>query len=203
VRNVTVGAVVSSWCAPVVLVGGWTAGGAVEGAGYDPVRQTISVLGSNGASAYWVITSALVALGLCHVVTAKGLRAAALRGRVALGAGGVSAIMLTLVPAPSNGGSLPHGVVVAVGFTLLAVWPVLGAARGAAAPWGLRLGPCVAATALMWVGGTWFWITLHDHGAAGVAERVLTFAQSFWPLVVVTSCVRHPARERQASRADR
>lgn len=194
VRNVSLFAVFSSWCAPVVLVAGWALAGVVEGAGYDPVRQTISVLGSYGASAYWVLTPALVVLGLCHLVTAQGLRAAALAGRLALGAGGLSAIMLTVFPAPSSGGSLGHGVVVAVGFALLAVWPVLAIGRGRAAPWGLRPAPCGAATALMWVGGMWFWLTLHDHGAAGVAERVLTFAQSLWPLLVVTSCVRARTR---------
>ncbi|MFD9503044.1 DUF998 domain-containing protein [Streptomyces sp. NPDC060035] len=222
----------SSVCAPVLLVGGWAISAVLQGPGYDHASRTISILASKGADGFWVMTSALIALGGCHVITACGLRSAALPGRVALGGGGVSAMLLALFPAPSRGGSLDHGAVVAVGFALLAVWPILAVQRGAAgqlraaarrgtagrqvsaarsdttgrrraterrpmavplggsAPWGLRSGPSFTATALMWVGGVWFLMALFAHDTAGVAERVLTFAQSFWPLVVVVSCVR-------------
>ncbi|MFD9542111.1 hypothetical protein [Streptomyces sp. NPDC060022] len=46
------------------------------------------------------------------------------------------------------------------------------------------------ATVLMWTGGVRFLRALFVHDTAGAAERVLTFAQSFWPLVVGVSCVR-------------
>lgn len=122
-------------------------------------------------------------------------------------------MLLALFPAPASGGSFAHGVVVAVGFCLLAVWPVLAVRRRAArrrvvaaagdtwprptarsgrtAPWGLRPAPSVTAAALMWLGGAWFLLALYMLDTAGAAERVLTFAQSFWPLVVVVSCFRH------------
>ncbi|MFE2023177.1 DUF998 domain-containing protein [Streptomyces sp. NPDC059499] len=199
----------SSVCAPVLLVAGWAISAVLQGPEYDPASRTISTLAARGADAYWVMTPALVALGACHVVTACGLRSAAPPGRVALAGGGVSAILLALFPAPSSGGSLDHGAVVAVGFSLLAVWPILAVRRGAAgrggstserrpaavppvrtAPWGLRSGPSLMATALMWVGGGWFLMALFVHDTAGAAERVITFAQSLWPLVVVVSCVR-------------
>ncbi|WP_037680123.1 DUF998 domain-containing protein [Streptomyces griseus] len=184
-------ALFSSGCAPVLLAVGWTVAGLIEGPAYDPVTQTISVLAAYGAAGFWVMTGALVALGACHLLTAWGLRAAALAGRVALGAGGVTALVVAVLPAPSNGGSLRHGSVTVVGFTLLAVWPVLAAQRGRAAPWGLRPVPSVAVTLLMGVGAAWFVIEMQGHGAAGVAERVVTSIQSLWPFVVVTSCLRH------------
>ncbi|CAM5646598.1 DUF998 domain-containing protein [Streptomyces atroolivaceus] len=198
----------SSASAPVLLVGGWAISAELQGPGYDPASATISTLASDGAGGYWVMTSALLALGACHVITACGLRPAAPFGRVALAGGGLSAMLLALFPAPSSGGSYSHGVVVAVAFALLAVWPVLAARRGgpgprdaaggraaggppaAAPPWALRPGPSAMAAAMMWIGGGWFLLALFVLDTAGAAERVLTFAQSFWPLVVVLSCLR-------------
>ncbi|WP_461084729.1 DUF998 domain-containing protein [Streptomyces deserti] len=188
-------ALFSSGCAPVLLAGGWTIAGVLEGPAYDPATQTISVLAAEGASGFWVMTGALVALWVCHLLTAWGLRAAALAGRVALAGGGVSALVVALVPAPSSGGSLRHGSVAAVGFVLLAVWPILAADRSGTAPWGLRPAPSVVATALIGVGAAWFLIEIQGHGAIGVAERFVTFIQSLWPFVVVASCLRHPGHD--------
>ena len=190
-RTVPWWALLSSGCAPVVLIGGSTIAAAIHGPGYSPVRQTISVLAADGPSGYWALTATLIALGTCHLATAWGLRAAGLAGRLALGAGGVSAIILSLFPAPNRGGSLSHGSVVAVGFSLLALWPVLAADRSRGAPWGLRPVPSVTVSALMVAGAAWFLIELQTNGAAGVAERILTAAQSLWPVVVVVSCLRH------------
>ncbi|MFJ3103718.1 DUF998 domain-containing protein [Streptomyces sp. NPDC086835] len=185
-------ALISSGCAPVVLVGGWTVAALLQGPAYDPTTQTISVLGAYGAEGFWVMTGAFLALGLCHVCTALGLRPAALAGRVALAGGGVAAFAVVLIPAPSSGGSLRHGSVAAVGFALLAVWPVLAADRGGAAPWGLRPLPSLVVTAVMGVGAGWFLIEIQRHGVAGVAERLVTCIQSLWPFVVVASCLLHP-----------
>ncbi|MDQ0401666.1 DUF998 domain-containing protein [Streptomyces sp. NPDC000349] len=190
----------TSGCAPVLLIGGWTGAALFEGPAYDPVSQTISVLGAYGAPGFWVMSAAFLALGACHLLTAWGLRAAATAGRVALAGGGLAALGVVVLPAPSSGGSLRHGAVTVVGFTLLAVWPVLAANGGSAAPWALRLMPSVTVTALMAVGGAWFLIEMHRQGDAGLAERVVTGVQSLWPLVVAASCLHHAGnRVRQAS----
>ncbi|WP_155055987.1 DUF998 domain-containing protein [Streptomyces blattellae] len=190
-------ALLSSGCAPFVLIGGWTIAALLEGPAYDPVTQTISVLAAYGAAGFWVMTGALFTLGVCHLLTAWGLRPAAFAGRVALGGGGVAALVVALVPPPSSGGSLRHGSVAAVGFTLLAVWPVLAAVRGAPAPWGLRPLPSIAATALMVLAALWFLIEMQqDDGVIGAAERLVTAIQSLWPFMVVASCVRHPYGDR-------
>ncbi|MFI8520265.1 DUF998 domain-containing protein [Streptomyces sp. NPDC085481] len=185
-------ALLSSGCAPVVLVAGWATAAHLEGPTYDAARQTISVLAAYGAAGFWVMTSAFLALGVCHLLTAWGLRPAARAGRVALAAGGVTALVVALLPAPSSGGSLRHGAVAAVGFILLAAWPVLAAVRRGSAPWALRPVPSLAATALMGVAAVWFVIEINRHGPAGVAERLVTCLQSLWPLVVVVSCLAHP-----------
>ncbi|WP_407555225.1 DUF998 domain-containing protein [Streptomyces sp. Pv4-95] len=185
---------VSSGCAPVVLVGAWVIAALLQGPGYEPVTQTISILGADGASGRWVLNGALIALGICHLLTAWGLRAASFAGRLALAAGGVAAIVVAQTPAPIRGGSLGHGFAVAIGFTLLAVWPVLAADRGKAVPWALRPAASITVTGLMAVGAACFLIELQGNGAAGVAERALTTMQSLWPFVVVVSCLRHPRR---------
>ncbi|TPQ17068.1 DUF998 domain-containing protein [Streptomyces sporangiiformans] len=195
-------ALLSSGCAPVLLIGGWVIAASIEGPAYNPTTQTISVLAANGASGFWVMTGALLALGACHLLTAWGLRPAALAGRVALGAGGAAALVVALSPVPSSGGSLRHGSVVVVGFTLLAVWPVLAAHRGGAAPWGLRPAPSIVVTALMGLGAAWFLIELHLDGAPGVAERAVTAVQSLWPFVVVASCLLQPDHEESPARPD-
>ncbi|WP_329134425.1 DUF998 domain-containing protein [Streptomyces sp. NBC_01476] len=204
-RLVTWWALVSSGCAPVVLIVGWTTAALLEEPGYSPVRQTISVLAAGPPSGHWVLTGTLIIVGTCYLATAWGLRAASPAGRLSLAGGGVAAILLTVFPAPRSGGSLPHGWVVGVGFTMLAIWPVLAVRRSRRAPWGLRLAPSIAASAAMWVGALWFLIELELDGAVGTAERVVTSAQAFWPTVVVASCVWHSARSRyrrtSASRA--
>ncbi|WP_240134741.1 DUF998 domain-containing protein [Streptomyces sp. MUM 178J] len=198
-RSVPRWALLSSGCAPVLLIAGWIVAALLEGPAYDPVTQTISVLASYGAAGFWVMTAALFALGVCHLLTAWGLRAAAPAGRVALGGGGAAAIAVTLFPAPSSGGSLSHGAVAVVGFVFMAVWPVLAADWDGAAPWGLRPAPALAATAVMVVGAGWFLVEIHRQGAAGVAERLVTCVQSLWPLLVVTSCLRSSDEEGSAT----
>lgn len=193
-------ALLSAGGAPVLLIVGWAVAALLEGPAYDPATQTISVLAAYGAAGSWVMTGAFLGLGLCHLLTAWGLRPAATAGRLALAGGGVAAFGVALVPAPSSGGSLHHGSVAAVGFVLLAVWPVLAAVRGGGVvPWGLRPGPSVLATALMGVGAGWFLIEMNLHGVVGVAERFVTCVQSVWPLVVVASCLRRPAGTGSAS----
>lgn len=80
-------ALLSSGCAPVLFAGGWAIAAVLEGPAYDPATQTISVLAAYGAAGFWVMTGGLLALGVCHLLTAWGLRAAALAGRVALAGG--------------------------------------------------------------------------------------------------------------------
>lgn len=176
-----------------MLITGWMAAAALQGPTYDPAAQTISVLAAPGGSGYWVMTGAFITLGVCHLLTAWGLRPAATPGRLALAAGGVSALVVAMVPAPSSGGSLVHGSVAVVGFTVLAAWPVLAIRTGDSVPWALRPLPSLGATAVMAVGAAWFLLETHLHGVAGVAERAVTTLQSVWPFVVALSCLRHSA----------
>lgn len=187
-------ALVSSGCAPVLLVGSWTIAQLRQGPEYDPAGQTLSVLASYGAASYWLMTGMLLVLGTCYVVTAHALRPAAPAGRVVLAGGGLCALALTLVPAPSSGGALEHGAVSTIGLVLLAVWPPLAAVRDRRpVPWGLRLDVSLVASALMGASALWFLAELQSAGAPGVAERVVTSLQALWPFLVVVSCRRTAA----------
>lgn len=137
-----------------------------------------------------MMTGTLFALGACHLVTAWGLHPAALAGRVALSAGGLSVMAIAVFPAPSSGGSLRHGAAATVAFALMAAWPLLAARRDGYGPWTLRPAWAAAASALMAVVAAWFLIEINDDGIDGAAERVLTFVQSLWPFVVAVSCRR-------------
>ncbi|WP_145501594.1 DUF998 domain-containing protein [Streptomyces sp. CFMR 7] len=184
-------ALLSSGCAPVLLVGSWMIAQQRQGPEYDPTKDTLSVLAAYGATSYWLMTGMLLVLGTCYVVTAHALREAAPAGRVALAGGGLCALALTVVPAPSSGGALEHGAVAALGLVLLAVWPPLAAVRGRGpVPWGLRLDVALGASALMGATALWFLAELQSAGAPGVAERVVTFVQALWPFLVVVSCRR-------------
>ncbi|ARF59981.1 MULTISPECIES: DUF998 domain-containing protein [Streptomyces] len=184
-------ALLSSGCAPVLLVGSWAIAQERQGPAYDPATDTLSVLASYGATSYWLMTGMLLVLGTSYVVTAHALRRAAPAGRLALAGGGLSALALTLVPAPSSGGALEHGAVATVGLVLLAVWPPLAAVRAEGpAPWGLRLDVSLAASAVMFASALWFLAELQSARAPGTAERVVTFLQALWPFLVVLSCRR-------------
>jgi hypothetical protein len=174
----------------MVLIGGWALAETVQPADYDPMVQSISALAAYGASDRWMMTAALFLVGLCHGVTALGLRAAALPGRIALGCGGAAAVIVAFSPEPGGGTTLRHLVATGIGFTALALWPVL-AATGPdhAMVWVLRPWVGYATILLMAAGAAWFLVDLHGHGAAGLVERILTGYQSLWPLIAVAACV--------------
>ncbi|MEY9877380.1 hypothetical protein ABH931_006904 [Streptacidiphilus sp. MAP12-33] len=189
-RGVAWWAVLSSSAAPVVFVGGWVAAAGLQGPGYDPFTDTISELAGAGAADPWLMAGAIGVLGVCHLVTALGLRAAGSVGRVLLAVGGVAAILVAFSPVPMSGGSLRHSAGVVVGYSSLALWPALAAFRSRQPrAWALRPQLAGAVSALFLLGALWFLEELWGHGDAGLAERVLTAGQTVWPLLVVASCL--------------
>ncbi len=173
---------VSATLAPVALIGGWTLGAARQPRSYDPVRDTISALAAHGAEDPWLMTSALVVLGGCHVATAAGLVESRPLGRLVLGAGGVAAVLVAVFPQPSAG----HFPAATASFVALAAWPAFS---------GLptRTAGLVAAGGLTALLG---WLTLELGGGdlLGLSERVVAGAQAMWPLAVVAALWLRPGR---------
>lgn len=186
-------ALLSSAAAPVALIGGWTLAARRQPAGYDSTVATISSLAAQGASDRWLMTGALLVVGVCHGVTALGLRRAAPAGRVVLGLGGVATVLVAMFPLPESGSAPAHAAAAGVAFGALALWPALAWRRGGRGPAALRPVVSVAAAVVLLGLVAWFGGTLGTGGPVGLAERSAAGAQACWPLVAVLSS-RLPSR---------
>lgn len=168
---------VSAALAPLALIGGWTLAASRQPGGFDATRETISALAAQGAADRWVMSTALVVLGGCHVVTALGLTEARPAGRAALAAGGVAAVLVAVFAQPSAA----HVPVAAASFVALTVWPGLAGVPSRRAGWAAS---GVLAVAMVWLG-----VELGGP-RAGLAERAVAGAQALWPLATVVALRR-------------
>lgn len=177
----------SSSAAPILLIGGWTLAAARQRPAFDSVTQTISELAAHGSDDRWVMSGALVGVGVCHLVTAAALRPAALAGRLVLAAGGAATVLVAAYPLTVGAGSSPaHTLVATVALGSLAVWPAAAWRRSSEVPAALRPAVCAAATLALLAGLAWFGYELGTDGSRiGLTERVAAGSQSVWPLAVV------------------
>jgi 8-oxo-dGTP pyrophosphatase MutT (NUDIX family)/hypothetical membrane protein len=182
--------VISSAASPVLLVTGSAVAAGLQPRSYNPVADTLSVLAAVGAVDRWVMTSALVGVGVGYAVTGLALRPAARAGRLILMAVGVATVLVALNPERAgHGGTLPHTFWAASGFIVMAAWPVAGRVRGSRVPYGLRPAVAISATVVMLGLLAWFGAELIWAGhQVGLAERALAGIQALWPLVVVLTC---------------
>ena len=129
--------VLSALLAPLLLVGGWSVAAALRPDAYDPMRRTISDLAAARAPHRWVMTFALLGVGLCHLVTAAALRPVAVPGRAVLALGGVATLLVAANPLQAAGSSGAHTAAASVAFGALACWPLLAWRRdeGPAGSW--------------------------------------------------------------------
>ncbi|WP_428966571.1 DUF998 domain-containing protein [Micromonospora fluostatini] len=199
-------ALASAVAAPILLVGGWTLGAARQPGGFDQLTGTISALAAVGATDRWIMTLGLAGLGLCHCVTAAGLRPLAPAGRALLALGGAATLAVAAFPLPAGGGgSVPHTLAAAVAFGALALWPALaphaGPATEQAGPttgYAERAGPTtgylgrratwVAVAVGLLLPVAWFVVEMAAGGArVGLAERVAAGAEALAPLLVAAA----------------
>ncbi len=185
-------AALSSLLAPVLLVGGWTLAARLQTHGFDSVSGTISDLAALDADARWVMTVGIAGTGVCHLVTAAGLRPAAVPGRRLLAAGGVATVLVAVFPLPAGGGSSSlHAASAVAGFVLLSVWVVPARRYGSGVPWGLRSAVAVRAAAVLGaLTIVFFAAALLASPWVGLAERAAAGSQALWPLAVVWSARR-------------
>lgn len=179
-------AVAAAGAAPVLLIGGFFGAAAIQPASYNPVRDTISELAAQGATDSWVMTSALVGVGFCYLITALGLQPARRAGRVLLAAGGMATLSIATFRQPHHGYSLPHELAVIAAALTCCTWPLFASHRLHPALLLTRT-PSVAATGVLL--GLAAWYALESHGALlGLAERCAATAPLLWlPAVVITS----------------
>ncbi len=185
-RSVPGWAVLSAASAPVLLIGGWELAATRQPGGFDPVRQTISALAARGATDRWIMTTGLAGVGVCHLITALGLRPAATAGRLLLAVGGAASVLVAAFPQPVTGDSPAHVAAASVTFSALSLWPAVAWRRGSPVVAGPGRGvSLVAAAGLLGLLG-WFGADFFTGGdRIGLSERVLAGAQSLWPLTAV------------------
>ena len=177
-------AVASATVAVVTLVGGWTWAADLVGNGFDPRSESISALASLETPHRWVMTFALVATGVAHLVTAWAVGAARATGRALLAAGGVATLLVALLPLPARtGSSAAHTVVATASFALLAVWPLFAARRGGPPVLHPRVARPAAGVLLLAVGSLGIGL---DGASFGWHERVVAALTVLWPLVTAT-----------------
>jgi hypothetical protein len=182
-------AVLSSATAPVLLIGGWSVAAARQPAGFSSLTDTISALAGHGATDRMLMTLALLGVGLCHCLTALGLRPLAVPARVMLATGGVATVLVAAVPLPRTGSSGTHQLAATVAFACLALWPALSRVPGNA-PQPVPPALLRAATGVLVTLVVLFSVALAAGVLVGLAERVAAGAQSLWPLATVLAL--HP-----------
>ena len=185
-------AIVSSYLAPVLLIGGTVVAGALS-PGYDPVRQTISELAAGDAPTRVLMTAFFVLTGLCHLVTVTFARGIGIAGRVAFLIGALATLGVAAFPLPTvAGSSATHTAFAMIGFIALAAWPLLGMRLRADFPWLVRPLGSILGTAILTALCVWFLVIWSSHSSpvVGLVERVAADAESLWPAVVATALFR-------------
>ena len=174
---------VSAAAAPVALIGGWTLAADRQPGHFRPLRESISSLAAHGATDRWIMTAGLAVLGACHIVTALGLRPAAIPGRWLLATGGLSTLVVAAAPQPVHGSARVHILAATVGFVALALWPLAASRPDGPAVLSRRTGASVTVLLLALLG--WLAVEISNDSLLGLSERVLAATQALWPLAVV------------------
>lgn len=203
VRTVPWWGVASAVIAPCVLISGWSIAAELQPGSFATVSRSISSLAAYGATDRWVMTLALIVVAACNAITGLGLLPAATYGRVLLVAGGLFGLLVAFSPQPTDGSSLQHEIAAGLSCAAMTGWPLAAFRREPWAPFGLRPAPSFWATGVVAGILAWFCTEVVTGGdMIGLAERVLTGAQTVWVLFVVLTVVdaslRRPAAAPQA-----
>ncbi|HEY6310254.1 MAG TPA: DUF998 domain-containing protein [Streptosporangiaceae bacterium] len=191
--GVPVWATVAAGLSPVLIACGWLAAGALQPGSYSPVRQTISVLAGYGGTDRWVMTSALLAVGGCHLVTAAGLEGVRVQARILLVISGLCSIGIAASPEPAHGSTPQHLAWTALGAVTIAVWPAFTARHASGQPAILRARRSAAVTFAFVAMLGWLVAETQGGGVLGLAERLTSGVQDCWPFIVALT-LRRAAR---------
>jgi hypothetical protein len=124
VRRVPWWGLVSSIAAPLLLIGGWTLAAGMQPIHFDAVMRAISDLAAHDTPHRWLMTGALVGVGLSYLATASALGCARTAGRLVLGLGGLATLLVAAFPLPAGDrSSAAHTAAATAAFVSLAVWP--------------------------------------------------------------------------------
>jgi hypothetical protein len=185
---------------PFLLTGGGLAVGALQPASYNPIRDTVSVMAGHAGTDRWVMTSALLLVGGCHLVTAAGLGAIRVPARVLLILAGLSSIGIAASPEPMVGSTPQHLAWTSFGAVIITVWPAFTARPGSPQPLILSRRGSALVTAVFLA--LLCWLVIETQGAQHLAHgRAADFFGADLVAVRVARCVRHAETRPRAPRA--
>lgn len=178
-------ALTSAVITPIALIGGWWFAGERQGDGFDAVDQSVSFLAGYGAHDRYLMTAALFIVGSCHIITAYGMRGVRLTARWLLALGGMTGILVALLPEPDGGSTLEHVGAASVGAVLLTVWAAFAGSRQYQWPSPLSVRGAATATATIAFSVLVLFAAAQLGVGLGLTERVCTALQAMWPLVII------------------
>ena len=185
-------AAVSAALAPVAMIGAWLVAEALQPRSYSPVGSSISGLAGLAATDRWIVTYALLLVGLCYLTIAAGLPGLRVPARVVLAIAGLSSVGIAASPEPVGGTSPQHLAWTSLGAAAIAVWPAFTASRAPSAPLILRPRAVAAVTAVFALLLAWLIVETQHGTDLGLAERLVTGVQVTWPFVVARALRRRP-----------
>jgi hypothetical membrane protein len=189
--------IASSGLAPVILVAGWTIAADLQPTPFDAVTRSISTLAAQGMPYRWIVTIAILSVGICNILTGLALVSAADGGRILLIAGGVCSVLIAANPQHFGGGSLAHEASSLAGTVIMTLWPAASIRRAPDAPLGLRPRAAWGVVGVNLALLLWFGAELFNGPELGLAERTVTAYQALWPFVVVITVVIARPRARE------
>jgi hypothetical protein len=202
VRPVAWWALICAGLCATLLPCAWLVAGALQPAAYNPIHQTVSVLAGRAGMHRWIVTGALLLVGVCYLATAAGLAALRRCARVGLVVAGAAAIGIALCPEPVKGTTTEHMTCTSIGAATIAIWPALTTRRGGHVPTVLSV-PVTAATTVAFLALLgWLLFEARTDGRVGLAERLDSSVQVVWPFVVAVALRAHrpPAARHDAAR---
>ncbi len=183
-------AVLSAVLSPVLLTVAWLVADALQPAGDDPVRQTVSVLAGHAGTDRWIMTSALFLAGPCYLMTAIGLAELRLPARLLLVLAGICSVGIATAPEPAACPTAMHLAWTAIGGITIALWPAFASQPEPGKPLILTSRGSAVVTAVFVAMFGWVLLETQGGDMLGLAERMTATVQTGWPLVVAVALRR-------------
>jgi hypothetical membrane protein len=180
----------SAGLSPIVITSGWLIAGQLQPTGYDPVRQTISVLAGSEGSYSWIMTGALYLTCGLYILTAAGLAQLRPSARALLVLAGICSAGIASAPEPASGPTAMHLAWTVLGGITIALWPAFAGRLGTSAPVSVRAPTAVIVTVAFV--GLLSWVLYETQGGSelGLAERMASSVPTAWPFVVAIALRR-------------
>lgn len=166
---------------------------------FQPLSQTFSSLAALDAPTRPMITTTMVAVGVCQLVIAWGFQLARTPGRVLIGLSGMAVFGVAAFPVPSVfADSNLHTFMAGVVLIAMCLWPIFSIHNHHLAPWILSVKGAWTATVIQAVVGLVFlaaWLV--NHQLTGLLEMLLLSTQSATVIAATVLCLKNISRHNE------